>query len=401
MLSVMSDLVTVVVTCYGDVKSVNRYHDLVPEGFFIKKVGHRLVFYLTRLQFTNQTSPNFIELLRSSISAPKSSPQEPDHKLQNHNVCSSLQLTEKTSDQTLTHSLSYLREMNIFGPTSELFSLLNNLHHVPRLSKLDLDDVGMGNQECQLLASALKYVDKLRFLKLSHNPLGHGISELAKHLHRVPHLIELHLNDTQMGEEEVSTLAHSLKNVTQLSKLDLSSNPVGHGISELAKHLHNVPHLKKLLLNDTKMDEEEVTALAESLKSVIQLSKLDLSFNPLGHGISELAKFLHNVPHLKELNLNDTQMSEEEVTALAHVLYVRQLNFLFLAKNPLGRGVTELIKCLRSSPQLPYLGLIKVKLTKKEATELRAIVNERNLYLESDYHVSFSFVIYIYFIFQS
>ena len=189
--------------------------------------------------------------------------------------------------------------------------------------------------------------------------------------------------------------------MTQLSKLELSNNPLGHGISELAKHLHNVPHLKKLLLNDTQMDEEEVTALAESLKSVIQLSELDLSLNSLGHGISELAKFLHNVPHLKELNLNDTQMGEEEVTALAHVLYVRQLNFLFLAKNPLGRGVTELIKCLRSSPQLPYLGLIKVKLTKKEATELRAIANERNLYLESDYLVSFSFVIYICFIFQS
>ena len=236
-----------------------------------------------------------IELLTS---AQESSLQEPDHKLQNHDVCNSLQLTEKTSDQTLTHSLSYLRVIKIWSisddPTSELGELvilLNNLHHVPRLSELELRYFGMGNQECQLLATALKYVDKLRSLELSDNPLGHGICELAK-------------------------------------------------------HLHNVPHLKKLLLNDTQMDEEEVTALA-------------------------------------------------------HVLYVRQLNFLFLAKNPLGRGVTELIKCLRSSPQLPYLGLIKVKLTKKEATELRAIANERNLYLESDYLVSFSFVIYICFIFQS
>ena len=346
MFSVMSDLVTVVVTCYGDVKSVNRYHDLVPEGFFIKKVGHRLVFYLTRLQFTNQTSPNFIELLRSSISAPKSSPQEPDHKLQNHNVCSSLQLTEKTSDQTLTHSRSYLREMNIFGPTSELFSLLNNLHHVPRLSKLDLDDVGMGNQECQLLASALKYVDKLRFLKLSHNPLGHGVSGLAKQLHRVPHLKELHLNATQMGEEEVTALAHSLKNVTQLSELDLSINPLGHGISELSKHLRSVPYLKRLYLSDTQMGEEEVTTLAHAL------------------------------------------------------VYVPELNSLSLDKNPLGRGVTELIKCLRSSPQLSYLGLIKVQLTKKEATELCTLANQRNVYLKADYHVSFSLVICIYFIFQ-
>ena len=402
MFSVMSDLDTVFVTCSGDVKSVNRYDHLLPGDHFLKKVGHRFVCYLTRRKYLP------IGVLTSLISAPESSLQKPEHNLQNHDVCSSLQLTEKTSDQTLKHSLSYLRAIKIGGidedPTSELGELvilLNNLHHVPRLSELRLCYVDMGNQECQLLATALKYVDKLRILKLSGNSLGRGIREFAKHLHSVPHLEELDLDDTQMGEEEVTALAHSLQNVTQLSELSLSNNPLGHGISELAKHLHNVPHLKKLLLNDTKMDEEEVTALAESLKSVIQLSKLDLSFNPLGHGISELAKFLHNVPHLKELNLNDTQMSEEEVTALAHVLYVRQLNFLFLAKNPLGRGVTELIKCLRSSPQLPYLGLIKVKLTKKEATELRAIVNERNLYLESDYHVSFSFVIYIYFIFQS
>ena len=127
-----------------------------------------------------------IELLTS---APESSLQEPDHKLQNHDVCNSLQLTEKTSDQTLTHSLSYLRLIEIWASQNpktalgELVILLNNLHHVPRLSKLGLDDVGMGNQECQLLATALKYVDNLRSLKLIKNPLGHGISELAKHLH--------------------------------------------------------------------------------------------------------------------------------------------------------------------------------------------------------------------------
>ena len=452
MFSVISDLDTVVVTCYGDTKSVDKHRHLEADQFFVKKVGQRPVLCLTRLQALQPTDlPKCDELLRSLMSAPNSS--QPDHLSKNYAVCSSVDLTEEMSDQTRTHTLSFLREMKICGPTSELDSFLNNLHHLPRLSKLYLCDVGMGNQECQLLASALKYVGKLSSLGLSCNPLGHGISELAKQLPSVPHLKELYLNNTQMGEEEVTALAHNLKNVTHLSKLSLSynplghgvralakcfpsvphlqnlmlsctkineeevtvlvhslqnvtqlnalglsSNPLGHGIRVLAKHLHIVPHLKELYLTDTQMGEEEVTALAHSLQNVTQLSKLDLSNNPLGHGISELAKHLHSVPHLIKLSLSDTQMGEEEVTTLAHVLvYVQELSlrkiFLSLSKNALGRGVTELIKFLRSSLQLGYLELTHVQLTKKEATELFSLANETNMYLESDYHVSFSFVI--------
>ena len=390
MFSVLSDLDTVFVTCSGDVKSVNRCHCSCPGNYFIQKLGHRFLLYPTLIISVP------IGLLTS---APETSLQEPDHKLQNHDVCNSLQLTEKTSDQTLTHSLSYLRKINISGfdlPTSELVILLNNLHQVPRLSKLDLRHVGMENQECQSLASALKYVNKLRMLELSGNPLGHGISELAKHLHCVPHLKELHLDDTQMGEEEVTALAHSLKNVTQLSELDLSDNSLGHGVSELVKHLHNVPHLKQLHLDDTQMGEEEVTALAHSLKNVTQLSELYLSNNSLGHGVSELAKHLHNVPHLKYLYLDDTQMGEEEVTTFARALvYLPERISLNLTKNPLGRGVAELIKCLRSNLRRFDLDLLEVKLTKKEAAELCTLANERDINLLTDYHVSFSIVICI------
>ena len=141
------------------------------------------------------------------------------------------------------------------------------------------------------------------------------------------------------------------------------------------------------------MGEEEVAALAHSLQNVTQLSELALSNNPLGHGISELAKHLHNVPHLICLFLNATQMGEEEVTALAHVLVcVPELRLLSLNKNPLGRGVTELINCLRSSPQRIDLCLEKVQLTMDEALWLCALANKREMSLKSDYHVSCSFV---------
>ena len=378
MFSVMSDVDTVFVTCYGDVKSVNMFHNLRTGDFFMKKVGHRSVFYLTRSHFNEEIIRQIIEP-KSLISVPKSSRQEPDHVSQNHDVCSSLHLTEKTSDQTLTHSLSYLREIaiegEIEGPTRELVILLNNLHHVPRLSELELCDVGMGNQECQSLATALKYVDKLRLLRLSSNPLGHGISELAKHLHSVPHLKTLNLEDTDMGEEEVTALAHSLKNVTQLIELNLSKNPLGDGVSELAKHLHSVPHLETLFLEDTQIGEEDVTALALSLKNVTQLSKLHLSNNPLGHGISEMAKHLHNVPHLKEFYVIDTQMGEEEVTVLAHSLKnMTQLSKLSLSYNPLGHGISEFARHLHSVPQLKKLHLYVTQMGEEKVTALALVL---------------------------
>ena len=367
--SVMCDLELVLVTCNGETKSIDKLRDVFSfEESFVKKVGQQMVLYFTLAK------SKLISLLMSAPSK-----------------CSLYK-------QTPTHSLSFVREINVCGPTNELVSLLNNLHlhSVPHLQMLYLKDTQMDEEEVTALAHSLQNVTQLSELDLSKNPLGHGVSELVKHLHFVPHLQMLYLQDTQMDEEGVTTLAHSLQNVTQLSALDLSNNPLGRGISELAKHLHSVLHLIGLYLNDTQMGEEEVTALALSLKNVTRLSVLNLSKNPLGHGVSELAKHLHSVPHLKELHLNDTQMGEEEVTALAHVLvYVPELSDLSLSNNPLGRGVTELIKCLRSSPRRHMLGLTEVQLTKKEATELFTLANERIIRLFTDYHVSFSFVICI------
>ena len=87
-------------------------------------------------------------------------------------------------------------------------------------------------------------------------------------------------------------------------------------------------------------------------------------------------------------------MGEEEVTALAHVLiYVPNEVELSLCNNPLGRGVTELIKCLKSSLRLRGLRLSQVQMTEKEAAELWTLIKERSMTYSLDFHVSFSFVI--------
>ena len=483
-LSLLRDLETVLVTCYGDTTAeVEKCNDLEVKDSFLKKEGEQTILYLTRIEkeFADEHL-RCIELLHALTSAPESPPQKPVDHVQNRKNSNE---TESTSGRTQNHSLSFVRKISLKYPTSEQLTvvtnalpfvngprvmiinisslqsydvqlmerlvsrisftnnlnklevsflnltaksatgifkrlhqadnlhelvlsgnnlhfavgdLAENLHYLPQITLLNLSGVYMGDKECRLLAESLKFVRKLQVLNLSSNRLGQGITELAKHLFNVPHLTELDLRDTQMGEKEVTAVARSLESISKLKKLDLSLNPLGQGITELATHLPSVPHLTEVDLWETQMGEKDVTAVARSLQSISKLKKLDLSFNPLGQGITELATHLPSVPHLTNLNLMDTQMGEKEVTAVARALKdLPELERLVLSHNPLCRGVSELTQHLSSIPELRYLELDDVKMTKKEASELYAAVQGKWINLSTDYEVSF--LLSLYFVF--
>ena len=124
-----------------------------------------------------------------------------------------------------------------------------------------LRGVGIGHLECQLLSTSLKYVGNLQVLDLSQNPLAHGILELSKHLNCIPRLYYLALCHTDMGEREVTAVARVLKDIPELTKLDLSHNPLGRGVGELIKHLKSVPRLLFLELSSVKMTRKEASDL--------------------------------------------------------------------------------------------------------------------------------------------
>ena len=113
-----------------------------------------------------------------------------------------------------------------------------------------------------------------------------------------------------------------------------------------------------------------------------------MSNNALGHGIIELAKNLNSVPNLTELDLSNTNIGEDEASALARALKdVPELSDLSLGWNPLGRGVRDLVQHLSSVPQLESLFLFSVQMTKTEIEELLTAVNGRGITLFTDYHV--------------
>ena len=278
-------------------------------------------------------------------------------------------------------------------------SCVSRIPFTNNLQNLELNDLNLTANSATDIFKLLHQASNLHALDLSGNNLHSTVSDLAENLHHLPQLTQLNLSHVAMGDEECRLLAESLKFVPKLQVLNLSSNLLGQGISELAKHLYSVPHLTGLDLRDTQMGEMEVTAVACSLQSISQLKSLHLSSNPLGQGIIELAKHLSSVPHLTTLYLDRTQMGEKEITAVARTLKdLPGLNVLNLSHNPLGRGASELTQHLSSIPQLMILLLDGVKMTKKEASELCAAVQQRmKIDLITDYQVSFLLLLYLLF----
>lgn len=424
-ISVMCDLNTVVVSCSGEVSSVKKYVGLVVRDVFLKKEKRQMLLCLNSIDNVSFGAlPT--ELLAELTSAPESPPQKPVDDL-SKNQDNSSALTENVLSQTGQHCLSFVERITISGRTSEgimvvnkvlpfttsprnieitgidpasnedelIDSMVSNVHLTVCLYDLILTEVNLTGEHANKIASSLHQAPNLHKLNLSRNPLYSSVSYLAKKLHHVPKLTELSLTTVHMGEKETEELATSLQYVRKLKVLDISDNPLGHGITELAEHLNCLPDLIELNLSSTEMGEEEVTAVARCLQGIPLLKKLVLSNNPLGHGTIELAKHLNCVSHLNELDLHDTHMGKEEVSALASVLKnVPKLNDFDLSSNPLGRGFSDLIQHLSSIPELTFLSLTEVKMTKKEAEELGAAVRGTNIRsLRTDYHVSVLFLL--------
>ena len=364
-LSILFDLNAVLLTCSGEIKDVKKYADLREADFFLKKSEMRNFIYFRRITNAVLRSKLFHEL----ISAPVCSSQPPVDNLRNNeddNIA--LSLTENRSDQTQQHCLSLVREVKLDPATVEDIVLLKNL--LPLLTApRDIVIWGSGT-------GALE---------------GNSIENAIHRINFTDNLHSLDLRAINLTEKCAAFIAESLHHSPNLHELCLSINPLHSGVSHLAENLHHAPQLTELELQDVQMGEKECAALAASLQYLNKLEVLDMSNNALGHGIIELAKNLSSVPGLTELDLENTNIGEDEVSSLARALKdVPELSNLYLGSNPLGRGIRDLVQHLSCVPKLKYMTLFLdgVQMTETELKELFTTGNGRNIRVVTNYHVS-------------
>ena len=267
------------------------------------------------LQSLHESSePQVIECLVSGISI-----TECLQRLRLHKICLTAQLLPILTDGF--HEASNLQELylseNPLG--SSIRCLADNLHHVQNLTVLELSNVLMDERAFSDLANSLCHVPNLKVLSVSRNQLRTSISELADNLEYIPHLTDLELSNTQMDEEGARALANNLQVLTKLENLDISHNPLGSAVVVIADNLYRAACLTELNMTDTEMGAEEITALASSLRSFQNLRVLSVGYNPLAQGVCDLVKNLYKISKLKRLNLENVEMGEEEVDCVKNV----------------------------------------------------------------------------------
>ena len=373
--STMCDLQAVVVPLFShhDSKLENTYKDLACYYPFVKKEEQQMVLYITRLKEPCDCQL-YLDLLNDTSEPQSPTPQTVD-EIPQDDTNNSSRLIKETSGQTGKHSLSYLRKVVVYYPSpEELLVLEKLLKFVNRLQTLEitLNDKYWQKGLCdvQVVESLLSHIFCTYFTDSLHS---------------------LRLAFFRMTQITSARIVRSLSQAPNLRDLDLSGNCLLYsGIKNLTENLHHLKHLSCLVLGGVGIGHLECQLLSISLKYVGNLQVLDLSQNRLAHGILELSKHLNCIPRLHDLLLHHTDMGEREVTAVAGALKgTPELAILDLSHNPLGRGVGELIKHLKSVSRVRYLKLSSVPMTRKEASDLYTAVGPRNggVVLDTDYHV--------------
>uniref|UniRef100_A0A3Q2D4F2 Leucine rich repeat containing 31 n=1 Tax=Cyprinodon variegatus TaxID=28743 RepID=A0A3Q2D4F2_CYPVA len=127
------------------------------------------------------------------------------------------------------------------------------------------DDSSVKNQQIVCPAgNSLRCLPSLRELDLSRNRgLVGGLDRLTFHLPHITHLESLDLHLCCLRHADLDALLQALPSLTALSELNLSSNKVvGGGVHELVSVLP-LSQMRRLPLNNCKLNEESFTALCK------------------------------------------------------------------------------------------------------------------------------------------
>ena len=135
--------------------------------------------------------------------------------------------------------------------------------------------------------------------------------------------------------------------VPTLEALNLSSNNLSGLIQSISAGLKSLKHLRRLDLSYNGFLPRDAEALGQVLKNLTELTHLNLAHNKIGEGAVELAEGLGNFVQLKEFSIIDNEM---DIDSIKYIIWGLPTNGSYKANVGLSQVKPEIIlDCVPSS----------------------------------------------------
>lgn len=167
---------------------------------------------------------------------------------------------------------------------------------------------------------ALVRLPRLEIVQCNNNSaLGR---DLLWSMSRAPNplgIVVLTLVNCDLCVNSCKILAELFKGLPKLETLDLSGNRRGgECVPEMAKALLNAPDLKRLILQDMDIDDEEIGVISTALSSLKDLVRLDISDNSVStSGLKALASVIPEFKKLEYLDISENDNGYDDLGILA------------------------------------------------------------------------------------
>ena len=248
LITVAEDTDAVFLSCSGEKKAADllkKFPRRPVQEFFLKRERKIIVYIKEIKKKDGVTFPT--EMLRELISPTAESTQVTRlvDPLNEHDSETASSLTQNTD--------------SITGPTPQSLSCVKEIY---------IEDIE--RQEIKMLADFLPLFTALRWIVIHGKPSEIIDAQLTETLvSRIIFTDRLHtlvLTDINLTAKPAAAIARSLHQAPSLRYLNLSHNPLGEGVSVLTRHLCCVPHLEGLWLVSVKMTKQQVNDLTAAVR---------------------------------------------------------------------------------------------------------------------------------------
>ena len=206
-----------------------------------------------------------------------------------------------------------------------------------------------------------------------------GVKQVFENLKKNTQIEELNLTSNNISSLGCKYVRECLQMNFTLTKVDLSFNPIGVGVGEVGEALKYNKTIKTLNLYNTSMGVEGLKLLLEGIKLNSSIVSLYLADNQIGEeGSKILASAIKFNQKIREIFLGDNLVGDRGVLSLSEALtFNSTLEKINLSYNGIGEeGMKHVLEAIQLNPSLTQLFLDGNKTNEKVLSQIESLMEE-------------------------